>query len=374
VKGSSPATPHIVVAGTDPAVPRGGIAAVMAEYVAAARSAGFSAELLPTYSRSRWSDKWRLAGKALWRLPWLVRAVRRRGATVVAYVHVGGGWSLVREGMILLCARLAGARTAAQLHAVDVETYLAHRLSRVLFRAAIAPAHLVCVLTPYWRERLTAAGIGKRLAVVPNPLPASSEAAARGARARAERGPGILNVGIMTRLVPGKGVDTLIRAMAGLPEARLVVAGAGPARAACEGLASALGLAGRVEFRGWLAGEAKERFFSDIDVFCLPTRYDSFGLPLVEAMARGLPVVALRWGAIPDVVEDGVTGILVDGAESEALGGALRRLVDPALRARLGVAARGSVLERFAVETVGRRLRAAFAAAGFLGGAAGTTA
>lgn len=83
------------------------------------------------------------------------------------------------------------------------------------------------------------------------------------------------------------------------------------------------------------------RLFAESDVFALPTLGDTLGIVLLEAAAAGLPVVSTRVAAIPEVVQDGVTGLLVPPADPQALGDALVRLVeDDALRTRLGAAGR----------------------------------
>src|SRR5690606_20988483 len=115
---------------------------------------------------------------------------------------------------------------------------------------------------------------------------------------------------VMTRLVPEKNVDVVIRALALCPDATLVIAGDGPERDALQRLATSLGVDARTRFAGWVSGEAKEALLDQADVYCLPTTGDSFGLGFIEAMARGVPVVAAHWGPIPDVVPDQIGGLL----------------------------------------------------------------
>jgi glycosyltransferase involved in cell wall biosynthesis len=91
-----------------------------------------------------------------------------------------------------------------------------------------------------------------------------------------------------------------------------------------------------------------ERILASADVFVMPGDVDTFGYAILEAMAGSLPVVAPRLAAIPDVVDDGVTGLLVPPGDDDALTTALRRLVSDAdERTAMGAAARRRVLERF---------------------------
>jgi glycosyltransferase involved in cell wall biosynthesis len=100
----------------------------------------------------------------------------------------------------------------------------------------------------------------------------------------------------------------------------------------------------------WLPPRSPEHLevFAAADVPALPTLADTFGWVLVEAMAAGLPVVATRVAAQPDVVTDGATGLLVEPGDVAGLAAALGRLAaDRELRLRMGAAARADALKRF---------------------------
>jgi glycosyltransferase involved in cell wall biosynthesis len=88
-------------------------------------------------------------------------------------------------------------------------------------------------------------------------------------------------------------------------------------------------------------------------VFVMPSFYETFGISVIEAMAFGLPVVATRTGGLPEVVDDGVTGILVPAGDAEALADALIRLLrDPDLRRRMGQAGQERVRAEFTIDRV----------------------
>jgi glycosyltransferase involved in cell wall biosynthesis len=100
-----------------------------------------------------------------------------------------------------------------------------------------------------------------------------------------------------------------------------------------------------------------ERLLAETDVFAFPTELDTFGYAAIEAMAAEVPVVATRTAGVPEVVEDGVTGLLVDVGDDEALTEALVALLDdPDRRRRLGTAGRRRVLERFDARVTTRAL------------------
>jgi len=107
-------------------------------------------------------------------------------------------------------------------------------------------------------------------------------------------------------------------------------------------------LSTRIDFTGRVPNQELVQLYCRSLVAICPSLYEGFGLPAAEAMACGVPVVATTGGALPEVVEDGVTGILVPPADAEALAEAIYRLLsDEPLRRRLGEMARQRVVERF---------------------------
>jgi glycosyltransferase involved in cell wall biosynthesis len=159
----------------------------------------------------------------------------------------------------------------------------------------------------------------------------------------------------VTRLIRAdvlKGVDVVLQAMPEIlrrcPETRYVIAGDGNDRATLERLAGKLGIAGHVEFRGELSREALCRAYQEADVFVLPSQTEGFGIVYLEAMYSGLPVVAARAGGAPNVVEDGVTGILVSpGDEKQVVAAVSGLLLMPEARRKLGEAGRKLVEEKY---------------------------
>jgi len=108
------------------------------------------------------------------------------------------------------------------------------------------------------------------------------------------------------------------------------------------------GLGARVRFTGRVTTAELVRHYNRAEMLACPSLYEGFGLPAGEAMACGLPVAATTGGALPEVVEGGVTGILVPPGDAPALAEAIRTLLgDPDLRRRMGQAGRERVLERF---------------------------
>jgi glycosyltransferase involved in cell wall biosynthesis len=169
-------------------------------------------------------------------------------------------------------------------------------------------------------------------------------------------------------LIRSKGYPELLRVAARLRdagEAAVVVLAGGwnseEERAEAVETVARLRLDGVVELAGVVAGESKRRVLAEADVFVLPTRYPPEGQPfaILEAMAAGLPVVSTPRAAIPDMVDDGVTGLLVPEGDDAALEAALRRLIgSPAERAAMGEAGRRKYLAVFTEERMVGRLSA----------------
>jgi len=155
------------------------------------------------------------------------------------------------------------------------------------------------------------------------------------------------------RLVPAKGVDTLLRAVASVvrrqPEFRLEVAGDGEARPGLKSLAGELGLGAHVRFLGNV--QDVPALLARASALVLPSLSEGISLTLLEAMARGLPVVATRVGGNPEVVEDGVTGQLVPARDPDSLAQALLALWPGSERTReMGRAGRQRVEQLFDIK------------------------
>ena len=158
--------------------------------------------------------------------------------------------------------------------------------------------------------------------------------------------------GVIARLTEQKGHVHLFEALArtpGLADLFLIVVGDGDLRQNLQQQAEALGIAGRVRFLG--ARRDLGDLLNAVDLFVLPSLWEGLPLSLVLAMGAGLPVVATRVAGLPEVVDEGRTGLLVPPGDSQALGAALARVVaDGAFVRRLGAAAREAVLPKFGVD------------------------
>jgi glycosyltransferase-like protein len=213
-------------------------------------------------------------------------------------------------------------------------------------KRAVADSRNTFVVSEYWRDLLkreyahesVIAYNGLDLADF-EPLPE-----------RKSKAPTVLFVG---GLEPRKGLEDMIRAMklvvSEVPSARLVVVAKAGFRgtdqwSAYESLARHLELTDRIDFRESVGQETLLGLYSDCDVLALPSRNEGWGLALMEAMACGKPVVATRVGGIPELIENGTEGLLVEAGDVKGIADSITRLLhDPAQSARMGEAGKRRV-------------------------------
>ncbi|MGD8281590.1 MAG: glycosyltransferase, partial [Gemmatimonadota bacterium] len=166
-------------------------------------------------------------------------------------------------------------------------------------------------------------------------------------------------LGVTSQLEESKGHALLLDALhrLGHQEIHLAIVGEGSHREFLVRRAEALGLGGRVHFLGF--SRALPDLLRCLDGFVLPSLSEGFPNTLVEAMATGLPCVATRVCGIPEIIEHGRTGLLVEAGDGEGLAAALKNLVaDPTLRASLGSQARQRVEAAFGLEAATDRFEA----------------
>jgi glycosyltransferase involved in cell wall biosynthesis len=199
-------------------------------------------------------------------------------------------------------------------------------------------------LSSFAREKVIAGGLPPaRVVVKPNFVQPPS---------RVREGPGAQYV-FLGRLTPEKGADVLVSAWSA-DLGRLLVAGDGPERRGLEQQARAHG--GTVRFLGSLSPQECGELLRSARALVVPSRaYEGFPVAVVEAYAHGVPVIAPAHGAFPEVVEDGVTGLLFRAGDAADLRARMRTLADPQRSLEMGAAARHAYETRYTPE---RNLRA----------------
>lgn len=269
--------------------------------------------------------------------------IRSVGAT-----HVHAHFATAASEVATMAARLAGVTCSVTAHAKDIY----HKDNAPLLARRLAGADTVVTVSSHNVEHLNRVlSVGARVPDVrhiANGVPLGSPGDPTAST----------TLLCVARLVPKKGIDLLLEAAALLlekhPQLKVDIIGDGPLRDELIAQSARLGLIGRVRLLGVATTSEVLAAMDKARAVVLPCRIDADGdrdgMPtvLVEALARGIPVVSTDIVGIRELVKDGETGLLVEPEDVRGLAAALDRLlVDPVLAARLGDAGRGLVGEQF---------------------------
>lgn len=293
---------------------KGGISTALVGFLEGLDSVGCPYEVITTHAGK---GKLRLYLKAL-------SAVCRVKKGQICWFHLGPWFSILRKFSLMIIARVRGGLVIAHFHSLKTETYLTKPLLAFFIKAPIRVSSAIAVLTPWWASLIRRYEPEfKKIFVVCNPADRNMLEQAK--RPVMPRSVSQIRVLSMTRLVEGKGIDAVIRALALLDKQyTLIIAGTGALECQLKELVRDLSLNDRVTFVGWVDYTKKFELLEGADVFCLPSRNDSFGMVYLEAMAVGVPIVALNHGAIPDVVRDGKDGVLIADESPVVVANAIR--------------------------------------------------
>jgi len=205
------------------------------------------------------------------------------------------------------------------------DVYLPGWFTKLTAKTILKNASAVIALTEHMKGAMQAL-YSRDVVVVPNGINLEEDTGRQSERRNpSER---ILFVG---RLHPVKGTRYLLGAMSivhrDMPRTKLVLVGDGEERELLESLTDSLGLRECVEFAGRVPHDRVQDYMNQAEVFVLPSLSEGFPVTILEAMACGLPVVATRVGGIPDIIEDGTNGYLVDAMHQEQIAEALLKLL-----------------------------------------------
>jgi phosphatidylinositol alpha-1,6-mannosyltransferase len=227
-------------------------------------------------------------------------------------------------------------------------------------RRALAGAKRIIAVSSFTRDRVVQLGVPKqRVSVVPNGVVLAERKRAVAANSN---GQVLMTV---SRLVPRKGHDTVIRALprvlAQMPKAVYRIVGTGPELQRLQTLTSQLELNNHVQFYGQVSDDERERLLDECNVFVLATRetatdFEGLGIAVLEAMQIGKPVVVTRAGGVPEIVDHGTTGLVVEPDDPNSLADAIVALLsDPARASVMGNNAESAVRERFSWPVIASR-------------------
>lgn len=296
----------------------------------------------------------------LWSIPLTLATILRIWSSAllgrVALVHVNAAErvSLVRKGLIVFCARLAGLPVVLHLHAAELVRhyrqggFLVRELIRLPFRMATCNV----VLGNTWRDWLEndLKIQSEKIAVVTNGVPVKYVPKPPSAFAKES----FCTFLFLGNLQERKGFPDFLQALAKLPKDdpswRVVAAGGGDIphyKKVCEDL----NIGGRIRFTGWIGREQTEQLLRETDVLVLPSYEEGLPLVILEALGSGLPVIATPVGAIPEVLEDGRSVLLVPPGDIDTLANRMTKLLqNPLLRQTLSEAGLKAYQEKFTLQ------------------------
>ena len=331
---------------------KGGMATVASGYIAAGIGDVCDFEYIETTRPGN------AVVKALVGLAAYARFLKGLPGCDVVHLHIGAGVSPERKFVFAKAAKRAGKVVVLHEHrAILAELYREGRRRFVERNGELyGLADVAVVLSEEWGE-FFAENVceASKVRVLHNAVAVPAEPCAP----EAQR-----DVLFLGRLGERKSPDVLLRAsgeaLARFPETRLLFGGDGPV-GPYETLAADLGILDRCEFLGWVSGADREALFSRAAVYCLPSKSEGMPMSVLEAMARGIPVISTAVGGTPRLIEDGRDGLLMgvddEGRLSELLVGLLS---SPARRAEIGLAGRGKVEREFGIGAALDRLAALY--------------
>lgn len=262
------------------------------------------------------------------------------------HVIHGHDW-VVAQALDTLGER-TGAPVVATVHATETGLYQGHvdtpfsRWRHGIEQHLVRQAQRTIVCSAAMAREVTA-GLGAehaRVRVVPNGVDAERWVTTRDQRRRARESLGVDGRPLLVlvgRLEHEKGAQDAVEALRLLsrrhPDAVLVLVGEGARHHDLGAQAAAAGLGERVRLVGRLADDAVAALVASADVALVPSRYEPFGLVALEAMAAGTAVVASATGGLSEIVEDGVSGLVVPPADPQALADAVGVLIEHPSRA-----------------------------------------
>ncbi|MGR5130759.1 glycosyltransferase family 4 protein [Vibrio alfacsensis] len=269
----------------------------------------------------------------------------------VVHIHMSSRGSYKRKSIITRLAKLFKANVILHLHGGGFQEFYNFECSsdkQKHIRETFDLADAVIVLSTQWQSWMTTiVSEPAKVHVVYNAVETLTLN-----RSSIEQG----RILFLGRLSEKKGVKDLINAFAlvvkELPYARLALGGDGDI-ATFKQQVENLGISSNVDFLGWVAGEQKNTWLSKADIYCLPSYNEGFPMGILEAMSANIPVVASTAGGIPDAIEDGVDGLLIEAGDVEMLASHLKTLIsDRALNSAFSTTAKNKFINNFSKQAI----------------------
>lgn len=307
--------PRVLMVGMHLTKTRGGITTLIDEILKSPLKNEFDF----TYIESQAEDfgKFRkvfLALQAIWRFIFncLLKNVD------LIYVHVGSNASLYRESFFIILAKIFGKKVISHFHAGDVENYypFQNKVGQKFISLALSLSDSLIAVSQESAKQLGEITESPNISVITNAIDTSVfDVGERRSNNDAVR---LLFVGAVGKL---KGEKDLIKALAILRESKpnIKVSLLGYGAENLKDYCKELSVEEFIEFLGAVSMAQRIEFFQKADIFVLPTYAEAMPMSVIEAMASALPVITTPVGGIPELIEDGKTGLLFPAGDADAL-------------------------------------------------------
>lgn len=355
---------NVVVVGP-PLDTMGGMTSVVRQTLGLAYDGRYAAYHVPTTHSSQQDEhSWRKLRRHRDQVDRLRRVVQELDARIV-HIHTCSGFSFYRSLVDVLAARRSRRRTVLHVHGAQFDEFFhgSPAPARWSICWGLSRADCVIALSLSWRDKLLAMAPAANVSVIENAVAISDARPGREGRRAAP-----CHFVVLARMDDWKGIDDALEASRELAQRdvdfRLTLAGpegtAGDAVGLGEKIRS-LGLARQVRYVGPVEGAAKSNLLESADVYLLPSHHEGMPISLLEALAHGLPIVGTLVGAVPEVVEDGVVGLLVPPKSPVRLAKAMATFAtDVDRRTQAADAARQLARARFSLGRFERELVALY--------------
>lgn len=293
---------------------------------------------------------------AFFNLAFVIETFRRSVSTKPHILHAH--WWLPGGLIGAIVSMITRTPLVVTTHGTDVEMLRRTRWAKPLARFVFSRACVITCPSTYLREQLLLLGVANASKVFVIPTPVNRRFEIRDLRLDSVNRKSPISNLVLTvaRLTQQKSIDTLIDAIALVPNARLEIIGDGPERGNLEQHARDLQVQNRVEFLGALPQDQLPAHYARCGVFVLPSIREGMGLVLAEALLCGAPVIATNSGGVTDIVRDGETGLLFPERDARTLADAIEKILnDHALAQRLSETGAALVREQYTSEYVARQ-------------------
>lgn len=335
---------------------RGGITTLIADILESPLKSDFDFE----YIESQADDfgqiqKLILAIQSWFRCIWICLSERPK----LVYVHLGSNASLYRESVFIYLAKIFKKKVVTHFHAGDIDNYFPkqNRFGRWFIKRAIEKSDSIIAVSHESKKQLERIANCLSVVVIENAI--NTESFCKIPMIRENRNTtNLLFVGATGKL---KGERDLIEALSILsrdkkPNLRISFLGYGAENLMqeCENR----GITDLIDFLGIASLDDRIKYFANADIFILPTYAEAMPISIIEAMAAGLPVISTTVGGIPELIDDGIDGLLFTPGDTNALAKKIALLVnDRESRNRIGKAARQKSIEQIGFNRYVEKLR-----------------